>query len=704
MAGVDGKVVIEVVLEDGSVVKGVSNIDRSLQGIEPSAKKASRGIMDMVTSLGLVKLASAGFNVLKQSMDGAINRFDTFNRFPVVMEALGYSTKEVDNSMEKLSNGIDGLPTRLDDIVSSAQQLAISTGSLEKGTDTAIALNNAFLASGASAADAARGAEQYRQMLGKGVVDMQSWRSIQETMPIAMDKVAKSFKEQGVNSVNDLYDALQKGSITFDQFNDRMIELNDGVGGFAELAKKNSAGIKTSFQNLGSAVVKGLEKIIRKADEMATSLTGKNIAENLNGLKDVINTVFDSVVKSMDLLIPVFGLLKQGIDLVMPLIQPLIDAFTSFASSLTSLFSGDLLTNITTFFSQLGENLGTFVANLLNNLGSLIQSGLNLLGEHLPKIWEMGLQVFTSFVTGLVEKLPEIVEAGKGFIDKVIEGITTNFPKLLNAAFETVTKYWSFLMDNAPKIISSGIELITHLVKGILNAIPKLASAAIDVIVKFANYIIDNLPKILATGLKIIGELAAGIIKAIPDLLSARNEITDSLVKGFTEIKWGDIGMNIIKGLIEGLWSMAGSLWDAAKSIANDVKSTIENAFVIHSPSRWAKNFVGKNIMIGWQKGLTEYGKLPVNAIGKVADQVKMPVLRAETLVGVPGSVMSGAITNNNQSSNSTAVTNNYEGFMKGAKLTVREEADIDRIAKELLRMKQIAEGQRGLRHVGMGY
>ena len=146
------------------------------------------------------------------------------------------------------------------------QQLAISTGSLTKGTDTAIALNNAFLASGASTADASRGMQQYVQMLSKGTVDMQSWRTLQETMPIAMDKVAKSFKDQGVNSVSELYDALQSGKITFDDFNSRLIKLNDGVGGFAELAKKNSAGIKTSFSNVKTAVVKGLANVLSAID------------------------------------------------------------------------------------------------------------------------------------------------------------------------------------------------------------------------------------------------------------------------------------------------------------------------------------------------------------------------------------------------------------------------------------------------------
>ncbi len=148
-------------------------------------------ILDIAKGIGVFKLIDKGIGLITSSVDGAIDRFDTLNKYPIVMQALGYTTDQVDKSMSKLTEGIDGLPTSLNEIVSNTQQLAISTGNLEKGTDTAIALNNAFLASGASTSDASRGMQQYVQMLSKGTVDMQSWRSIQETMPIAMDKVAK---------------------------------------------------------------------------------------------------------------------------------------------------------------------------------------------------------------------------------------------------------------------------------------------------------------------------------------------------------------------------------------------------------------------------------------------------------------------------------------------------------------------------------
>ena len=59
-----------------------------------------------------------------------------------------------------------------------------------------------------------------------------------------------------------MYAALKDGSITIDQLNYKFIELNGAQNGFAELARKNSAGIGTSFANLKASVVKNLANMI----------------------------------------------------------------------------------------------------------------------------------------------------------------------------------------------------------------------------------------------------------------------------------------------------------------------------------------------------------------------------------------------------------------------------------------------------------
>ncbi|WP_338367610.1 hypothetical protein, partial [Enterococcus faecalis] len=83
-------------------------------------------------------------------MDGAINRFDTLNQFPKMMQAIGFSFEDAAKSKDALVTGIDGLPTTLGDVVSTTQRIATLTRDLDGATKTTISLNNAFLASGSS--------------------------------------------------------------------------------------------------------------------------------------------------------------------------------------------------------------------------------------------------------------------------------------------------------------------------------------------------------------------------------------------------------------------------------------------------------------------------------------------------------------------------------------------------------------------------
>ncbi|WP_270785707.1 tape measure protein [Enterococcus faecalis] len=352
-------------------------------GLDKSTTKGNqlgKSILSIGAGVGAVKLVSTAVNMVKDSVEGAINRFDTLNKYPVVMKALGYSTEDVDRSMTKLSDRIDGLPTSLDEIVSNTQQLAISTGSLSKGTDTAIALNDAFLASGASTADATRGMQQYIQMLGKGEVDMQSWRTLQETMPIAMDKVAKSFKEQGVNSVNQLYDALKEGDITFNEFNNRLIELDKGVGGFADLAKKNSKGIKTSWANIKTATVKGVTTVIKSFDELSKAVTGKNIAENLDSLKNVVNITFKAIDAAIQSTIPLMKLFGKAITSIGTALTPLLPTIASFAATFTAL---KVIQQLTGYIkqSELAIKAYTTAISLYNGISKLATLSTTALGR-----------------------------------------------------------------------------------------------------------------------------------------------------------------------------------------------------------------------------------------------------------------------------------------------------------------------------------
>lgn len=329
----DGKVTI-VVDVDGNKVKVLND------ELDKTAQKGDRG-SDSLKKFALggatFKLASKAVDLLTDSLGGAIQRFDTLESFPRVMQAMGHSTEDVTRSTKKLAAGIEGLPTTLNEVVGTAQRLTSITGDINKSTDLTLALNNAFLASGSSSADASRGLQQFAQMLSAGKVDMQSWKTLQETMPYALQKTAESFGFAGQSAQNDFYSALKQGQLTFDQFASKLIELNGGVGGFAELAKSNSKGIQTSFGNLKNAIVKGVANTIKALDDLTQAATGKTIAENFDALKVIINAAFGVIVNVIKASTPVFqtlfSILGTGVSVISSLTPVIIGLVTALVTA-----------------------------------------------------------------------------------------------------------------------------------------------------------------------------------------------------------------------------------------------------------------------------------------------------------------------------------------------------------------------------------
>ena len=353
-------------------VKLKDTIASSSQKAKESASnfdKLKNSIKNFSAGAVAFKTVSAGLDLMKSSLDKAIDRFDTLQRFPKVMQSLGHSSKDVAQSTKALADGIEGLPTTLDTVVGTTQKLTSITGNLKTSTKLTLALNNAFLASGASTEDASRGLQQYTQMLSAGKVDMQSWKTLQETMPYALQKTAESFGFAGKSAQNDFYAALRDGRISFDDFSKRLIELNKGTNGFAEMARKNSEGIKTSFGNIVNAVAKGIANVIDAFDKMSKAVTGKSIAQNLDGIKAGVNSVFKTIVNVINGATPVVKTFVQVLGFLKPILDPLLHILGGVVVGVLA-FKGAMLG------LAIIKGIGGLIANLITSLTTLASTSL----------------------------------------------------------------------------------------------------------------------------------------------------------------------------------------------------------------------------------------------------------------------------------------------------------------------------------------
>lgn len=504
---------------------GGAGFKKAGEDAEAGGDKAGQGakgfekIKDAIKnfSVGAVafKAVSSAMNLVSQSMDKAIDRFDTLQRFPKVMKSLGHSSKDVASSTKLLAEGIEGLPTSLDTVVATTQKLTSMTGNLKQSTKLTIALNNAFLASGASTEEASRGLTQYTQMLSSGKVDLQSWKTLQETMSYALQKTAESFGYAGASAQNDLYKALQDGKITFSDFSKRLVELNKGVNGFAEMAKKNSEGIKTSFNNIILAVAKGIANIITEFDNLSKAVTGKSIAKHLDSIKDAINNAFNIIINVIRGATPVVKSLVSVLGFLKPVLDPLISIFAGVAGAVL-LFKGAMLG--LSIIKGIGSLIGTLITSLVSLTStSLVATGATTgLAGALASLSSGGVFLVVGAIAGLVSWLTQESEASKEAKAKNEE-----FKRSLDDLHESVNKGNEAYKDRRNEIQATA-EDNERLVKKIdeLNAVENKTAAQKKELASAAETLNSRIE-----GLNIQYDKATGTINMTTDAIRKQIEI-----------------------------------------------------------------------------------------------------------------------------------------------------------------------------------
>ena len=316
---------------------------------------ATGAIMGIVSSV-----TSRALDAISGSIASAVNRVDTIANFPKIMQSVGYSADDARATIERLSSGIDGLPTSLDAIVGSVQKIAPVSGSLATATDVALAFNNALLAGGKSQEIMNSAFEQYSQMLSTGRVDMQSWKILAQAMPGQLNQIAKALLGANANQA-DLYKAMQSGAITFDQFNNAIVSLNNeglpGYASFAEQARISTESIGTAWTNVQNRINKAVAKIIDHIGQANIAGAINDFSSSFSGIADTVITYLDPVISTVDSFmdqlqnngaITSFGdalnALKDVFDSTIGLIGDLITTFTGLDSSEdTSRSAADLL-------------------------------------------------------------------------------------------------------------------------------------------------------------------------------------------------------------------------------------------------------------------------------------------------------------------------------------------------------------------------
>lgn len=562
--------------------KAGQSIGSGLSGGFAAKVGAVAGIASTVFS----KVAS----VVTGSLNSAISRADQMNNFPKVMKNLGYSSEDAAASIKKISSALDGLPTTSSAMTGMVQQLAPLTSNLDQATNIALAFNNAMLAGGASTMEQENALTQYTQMLSAGKVDMQAWRSIQAAMPGQLNQVAEAMLGAGKNS-NDLYEAMKNGSISFDDFNKKVMELNqNGFGkyaSFAQQAKDATQGIGTAMENVQNRVAKAVQKVIE-------AVGVENIAGAINGFSSQFGKIGDAAAGMVTGVKGWFGKAAQAA-------QPLVSIWQSDFGQLGVYLKG-LASNAQAFGGSLldvatnGGGLQNFLTGLNNIISPLVNWWIALTRNVSIFIGTLsdsgGVQAFLASLSELWKGLTQL---GQGLADAVTGflavgqngGAAASIGQLVgdtfNAAAPFVEKLASTLQSLGDWASEHG-DAIRTVIAGIAGGFAAFKTASLISAAVTALKSFDVAAKIAAAGQWVLN--AAMNANPIVLVVTAIGALVAALVWFFTQTETGRKAWASFTSFLSSAWqSVVSFVTSLGQNIANFFTQTIPNA--IQSVIQW---------------------------------------------------------------------------------------------------------------------
>ena len=264
-------------------------------------------------------------------------------------------------------------------------------------------------------------------------------------------------------------------------------------------------------------------------------------------------------------------------------------------------------------YSQFGTQIDQILLMMQTKGPEVITNFCNGIVAALPNLIAQGATMLNNLMLAITANLPAIIQCGIAIVSTLITGIAQQLPTLIPTALMMILTLVSSLLSNVGQLVDAGINLLVGLAQGVVNALPQLINKAPTIIGQLATAIISNLPKILLAGIKIIAILGTGLIQAVPQLISKIPSIISQVKNAFTSVDWGSVGMNIIKGIANGLKGAAGAIVEAAKGAAESALNAAKNFLGIHSPSRVFRDQVGKMMALGMGIGFER--NIPVKSM-----------------------------------------------------------------------------------------
>ena len=504
-----------------------------------------------------------------------------------------------------------------------------------------------------------------------------------------------------ISSYSDIVDAIH------------VVQTEMGITGTtakeAEATISGSIGmLKSSFQNLITGLGDADADIDKLCDNVVNSFNSvvKNITPVVRNLAKTVPNALEGILDAIAPLLP--ELLEMGVGLF----EALLSGFTSVLPELMNTAAS----LVTTLVQGIIEALPLVVEAAAQFITTLVQG----IAEALPTLIPAAVETVTTIVSTLIENIPLLIDAALQLMQGLAEGVLEAIPVLLEALPELIESLVTTLLDAIPQIIETGVELLTALVENLPEIITTICEVLPQIIESTISTLLDHLPEIVEAGVKLLTALITNLPQIIAEIVRAMPQIITGIVSALGEgvSQVAEVGKNLVRGLWQGIQSLAGWLWDKVSGWISSIWDGITDFFGIHSPSTkmaWVSEMNVEGAVVGIEKNKSKavkaYGAMGEEMLAEVDsglaavnDKLKSSIGELETgfsakatVEAVSASVPADLTGRGGGATTSGGGDTNVVNHFHIAELVVREEADVKKISRELYNMQKSKSRSKGV-------
>lgn len=517
---------------------------------------------------GAKKTADYGDNVDKMSQKLGLST-DGFQKWDYVLKIAGTDINSMSTGLKTLTNKIDDAKNGSSDAQGMFDKLGISMDDLSNMSREEVF--EATIKGFQGMADSTERAALANDLFGRSGQNLtplfnQTAEDTEKQLELA-EKYGMVMPEAAVKASAAFEDSLTTMQMTFTGMKNRlmgeflpaMTQVTDGMG-------KLFAGDDSGAED----VAEGIEQIIDKVGEVLPKVMeiGGKIAQHLEksfieSIPDLISTMADASVR-----------IGKGVA------STLVDAF------------GNIKTD------GFADAFGKVVDYLAENVPALLENLAKAFSDNAPMLAENGAEMIIKLGEGLVEALPQLISAAGYIIDGLLKVFIGIPAILLGKGLEAAGAFVAGILKKAAAAASAGGKMVSGVIKGLKSLASKVGAQAAKAVSSFVSKLSNGVSKVRSAASK----MASGAMNA--------------LKSGFNHVK--DIGTNIVRGIGQGITNGVGWIKRQIRSFVGDVKSFLKSLFKIGSPSKWARDEIGKMIDAGLAIGITDNADMVDDAMESV--------------------------------------------------------------------------------------